>query len=123
MSEDIKECPFCGSASEWLREHSYNCFLRRLIAFNEWLTEKRLIGQRDERPYSRDELIEAYNTRYKRTCEPITFVADEIENIKLWHTECRLCGVILGQGKSAIDATIGLPNYCPCCGAEVVDVR
>lgn len=53
------------------------------------------------------------------TCKSLTFVADEIENIKLWHTECSVCSAILGQGKSISDATVGLPNFCPSCGARV----
>lgn len=56
-----------------------------------------------------DDAIEAWNTRHKRTCKAI---CEQVFAEHVWR--CSACG-------EAFDSIVSIYNFCPHCGAEVVD--
>lgn len=103
MSE-LKPCPFCGGEAEMLTAESMhggnlygvmcNCCACHTDVFD-----------------NEAEAIAAWNTRAERTCRNV----DE----EYPYFECSECGcnAVVGYGGSGP----GLPNYCPNCGAKVVE--
>lgn len=94
MSE-LLSCPLCGEKARIDRyEHFYRVLCTDCPASTEWL-------------YSEQEAIDAWNTRVERTCEAIPRSMLS-RNWLDW--ECSECG-------QNLDAAV---NYCPNCGAKVV---
>lgn len=110
--EPTKECPFCGSMSSRLWEHEEGCYLRMYADTKEdWYTagyhrnsdDFDFVAANEHRfdRHSNEDLIQAWNTRYKRTCRI------------LFENECPVCL----ECQQDID-----PSWvaCPYCGAEVI---
>lgn len=95
MSE-LKPCPFCGGSPTAIETHPGR---GELYCGN---CDVVLGGNNAMTP---DELTEAWNTRSERTCHRV--------RRDTWIWECSLCGSKHGYG--------ALYNYCPNCGAKVVD--
>ena len=92
MSEELKTCPFCGGDNK----HMDDCYIPMLV---EYVERKKFLDPDDE-----EKLEKAWNTRSERTCR-----YEHIEGT--WYkTSCgkRYDGVVP-------------PNYCPNCGAKVVE--
>lgn len=108
MSE-LLPCPFCGGRQTyrkhdggvWLTttNHKRGCIMRDALAFVAFSTEA--------------EAIEAWNTRAERTCSVVCIIdgliMDEPNSIEL------SCGHTFETWDEVP------PNYCPSCGAKVVD--
>ena len=105
--DELKPCPFCGSEAHlYVVEYScvaavgcVNCHISTLYypLFEEG--KKRAVA--------------AWNTRAERTCH--MEYNEDWSGDELYPTEayqCSECGRITQEG---------LPNYCPSCGAKVVD--
>lgn len=114
MSE-LKRCPFCGGEAKAFQhgDVGYVVQCRRCGMWNagyhaEWshITEDEFSGFVDE-----ESAIAAWNARAERTCHETT--------IDKFFRGCDSCGwmweVFYGIGKRE------RPNYCPNCGAKVVD--
>lgn len=112
MSNELKPCPFCGGEAafganscqgfEYVRCAS--CKARTWSCYD-----------------TKDQAAEAWNTRAERTCKPNVYMDDQItESIQRWLGECD-CGAILGEGTDEYRVSLCFPNYCPCCGAKVVE--
>lgn len=102
----LKTCPFCGSharVTEWTPTASsiscFNCGAH----FNT---------------YDKEEAIEAWNSRHERTCKRVADEAYRYDDF-----ECSECGWVVwgflmeheGEG------VVSQPNYCPSCGAKIVE--
>lgn len=99
MTKELKPCPFCGGEDG---KHSEDCYI---IMSQENVS---FVNLHHKPMYACEELGEAYNTRYKRTCN---MVAPNSETMP--YPRCSACGVPM----------LNTPNrYCAQCGAEVVDV-
>lgn len=96
--EKMKECPFCGSTEELILEHPPYCYL--YILYQNGLY----------RNYTSDEIKKAWNERYERTCHD--FGGEEGTNGEGYDFACSSCGFC---------SDVCEPNYCPNCGAKVVD--
>ena len=104
---ELLPCPFCGGEAE----------MRQLISFDETdgrdglysvgcYTDK-CIGEYANNFYFYEaEAVEAWNTRAERTCYNTQHDFDFM---------CSNCGKMLDNGR-----VIGV-NYCPNCGAKVVE--
>lgn len=120
MTDELKPCPFCGVVSDQVYDHKEACFLRMTIVFNEWIMRSRLIdGFKDPKPYSEEEMKEAYQTRHKQTCRNVykekRHVMDQCNN----GFECSECGNVIEDYEHY--SVKGTFNVCPNCGAEVAD--
>lgn len=107
MSE-LKPCPFCGNKPDmWYTER---IGLWTIHCFNEDAHRAGAAAKTEA------EAIEAWNTRYERTCE-----GRRCE----WSDEwlCSECGGSLAgcMFKPEVDGFVQIPNFCPNCGAKVVE--
>ena len=92
---ELKPCPFCGGEAQ---------ARRNMVGY--WLVVC-------DTPYcssiggynTEAEAIAAWNTRAERTCK-------NINGENWWAFECSECGEMIEQG---------VPEYCPECGAKVVE--
>lgn len=118
MTNEPVPCPFCGSMSEIPREHEEGCFLRMWAdSMEDWYFAGCGTAHEDfdhfnawEHKYDRhsnEEMLAAYNTRYKRTCHIV--IEDKIRNPFESFFSCSECG-----------ARIQNRPYCSNCGCEVV---
>ena len=62
-------------------------------------------------------MAEKWNRRTERTCRAVEFVEEETFGTRVYF-ECSECHETLGTSSKY---GIHLPNYCPYCGARVVD--
>ena len=102
MSDELKVCPFCGSACEVTKVAKlkrWSCSNHDCIGNNNiWYEE-----------FEWDRGKEIWNTRYERTCKVLDSHTDGIdENIRYINLSC---------GHTVIMDEI--PNYCPDCGCKV----
>lgn len=101
MSE-LRECPFCWSNEIYIQEVSTASELMFWVVCHN-------CAKGDTLPhFTKQEAIEAWNTRYEPTCHidySFSNGFDELETVM----ECG--NTIIGE----------LPDYCPGCGQKVVD--
>lgn len=106
MTDKLKPCPFCGNTNiacnlvtlaDWLHMASFSCTACHPASF----AEARGVGDTEEEAI--EQAADNWNTRAERTCRPAP----------MYNTifECDVCGEI---------DTDGVPNYCPGCGAKVL---
>ena len=114
---DLKPCPFCGGEAYIYApgpaEHHVACKNPNCYAETYgWMTEA--------------EAIAAWNARAERTCrivgewEPFTQTQD------LRFPSCSECGYNFGREERLGDfirERCEIPNFCPNCGAKVVDAE
>lgn len=93
--EELKSCPFCGSPAELTHTKSWDWFVR--------CTDKGCAAR--TRQYHENDVgaVSAWNARAERTCNLHDHVSD-----CAWCSEC---------GWPVRESV----NYCPRCGAKVVD--
>lgn len=98
----MKPCPFCGGAGKIKGLNSTAIYVRCCLC------GCRTGSRRDIR-----KAIEAWNTRYERTCRivPHGHLITLSDGTKLYESACSECGAYLGDED----------NYCSICGAKVVE--
>lgn len=101
----LKECPFCGGQYETIKEHPSNCYIKCLSDNFAYFC-----NQPGSIQHTKNEMKEAWNTRYEQTCtiNSETIYAYEGNPIDEVY-KCSECG----EPVSLQD------NYCPNCGAKV----
>lgn len=127
MTRKLEPCPFCGSMSSRPWEHEEGCYLRiHGDTQEDWYTagyhrnsdDFDIVAANEHQfdRHSNEDLIQAWNTRYKRKCHG---VKNESKPKDQWVrcSECN-CG-LWWQDPTTSEHVI---NFCPSCGAEVVDV-
>lgn len=110
MSADLKPCPFCGSPAELLHTKAWDYFVR--------CTDKGCAARTRQHHENDVGAVDAWNTRTERTCR---FIDDSDGEFP---PKCSACGYEpsiyecswLGDGGYEYEG-----NYCPECGAKVVD--
>ena len=106
MSEELKPCPFCGGDNK----HMDDCYIPMLI---ECVEREQFFDADYE-----NKLEKAWNTRAERTCKN---VYDETEMGACENGfECSECGEMVEDCEGY--HVKGTWNYCPNCGAKVVEV-
>lgn len=110
MTNELEPCPFCGGEAMLCEnlDYSYVYCMRCGCQTNE-------VGDILD-------AIEAWNTRYKRTCKPHivarTFRGDSKPSF--WQALCD-CGWIVGEdGTPNLNEFTHVDNFCGGCGAEVI---
>lgn len=106
--QELKPCPFCGGdADEYEGDYGNGIYCMMCGAM---VGEPIHLEYRTTKRVSIDEAIDAWNTRSERTC-----IAEE--NIDASYGDCMFvcseCGADLDNEE--------FPNYCPNCGAKVVE--
>ena len=105
MSE-LRPCPFCGGEAHVMAQHWDD-------GSHVWWVECRACGAEAKRCDDGLEAIDAWNTRAERTCK---------QEERGWGTEGDHARVWLTCGHDCMVPTVqDLPNYCPNCGAKVVE--
>ena len=110
--QPLKPCPFCGGEVTLLVDAKYG-----LYTFHHDGREKCPAAYSHHAGYGTEaEAIEAWNTRAERTCgvESKIFIEGEYVPCPYYEYEME-CG-----GQFRWDE-VEPPNYCPNCGAKVVD--
>lgn len=100
---DLLPCPFCGGEAEFRDGSSTKPYIRC-----------KSCGCRTWGSYAYDNLVAAWNRRAERTCHVDLTESNEPANINTW--ECSLCGM-------SFEEAYGSYEYCPHCGARVVEER
>lgn len=107
MTNELKPCPFCGGEAT-LSQDAFE----ETDGFNEWAVSCENVPCRDRIGVSswgyasQSAAIEAWNTRYWRTC-----TREIIDGTSIRYSVCSEC-------KSMMDVS---DAFCRRCGAEVVD--
>ena len=102
---ELKPCPFCGGEAELSESTS------GLPFFSIWCkNEDCFAGAIKVRDFDKERLVKSWNTRHETTCkaELMPYMPGCYEGY--W---CSVC--------HCIDFESDEPNYCPHCGAKVVD--
>lgn len=106
MTDELKPCPFCGNTNIAFNFETFGNGMRMVTSFCSachpaTIAEARGVGDTEEEAI--EQAVDNWNTRAERTCRPTP----------MYNTifECDVCG--------EIDAD-GVPNYCPGCGAKVL---
>lgn len=110
---ELKPCPFCGGEANLVEDPhnwvwSIGCSNDKCLGFSglSWTYT------------SEREAAEAWNTRAERTCRAITHDnLNESEGMGDAWEVCSECGALL----AVITDNQTTPNYCPNCGAKVVE--
>lgn len=92
--DKLKPCPFCGGEAEIAYSRNYYVWCDKCETRGDWYSTEA-------------EAIKAWNTRAERTCR--------ISMDDYGICECDKCGWYDYWN------SLKAPNYCPVCGAEVVD--
>ena len=96
MSSELLPCPFCGGKAEIAHSRNYYVWCDKCETRGDWYSTEA-------------EAIKAWNTRAERTCQMVQIAPTISEGIM----QCSECGVYLNEPADV--------NYCPSCGAKVVD--
>lgn len=122
MTKELKPCPACGNEtpSEKLSQLQNGMWMSKIECLDDFpATSFKSIGVGETPEQAHELAVDNWNTRHKRTCK----------NIAQWHDgdfKCSKCTAELEYaptmpwGKHETDETVRV-NYCPCCGAEVLD--
>lgn len=119
MSIELKPCPFCGAKAEMRYHPSCMCD----PSHRSWevgcsICDARVGNTIYAIGKTRDEAITDWNTRAERTCRAIPHDnLNESEGMGDAWEVCSECGALL----AVITDNQTTPNYCPNCGAKVVD--
>ena len=117
MNSELKPCPFCGNEAELRFFNNGSSFSYRV----ECLNCTAMVGRRFEE-YStnrtfwfgiKQEAIDAWNTRAERTCKMIPNGETDFAAT----LACSACGNVESVYAISSDEF----NYCPNCGAKVVE--
>ena len=109
MTDELKPCPFCGGEAEIMRTDNGGhivCLYHNCNAVSPTFYK------------SESKAIDAWNTRAERTCRAELYdnLQETDGNGDAW-ANCSECGALL----CVLTSEQEWPNYCPNCGAKVVD--
>ena len=112
MNEELKPCPYCGGEA-YLNECP-NCGelnIEVIHADDCWMLEYE--GYYDIAANEKEQYIAAWNHRTERTCYVIENLRKYVlsDGTELFENGCSVCNGYIGDGD----------NYCPNCGAKVVE--
>lgn len=113
-SQKLRNCPFCGSEGK-LRVA--DGILDDFTMFYCYCPNGKCIAGGTDWFRSREEAIEAWNTRAERTCKLEKTISKPSTMRNAMEYECSECG---GLTDSQIFDENDLPRYCVNCGARVV---
>ena len=101
MPEGLLPCPHCGGEAEVRDGSSTTPYIRC-----------KSCGCRTGSSRDMDRLKETWNRRAERTCEPVEIFEEEVFGLGIYR-ECSECHETLGRET--------WPNYCPHCGARIIE--
>lgn len=126
MAETLRPCPFCGGEANLMSDYSSEHNHTFWQVLHDCRTNPgpirhtygHALSLEISTPWcaSEDAAVELWNRRVERTCEPVELIEEETFGTGIYF-ECSECRETLG-----ISSKYGshLPNYCPHCGARVV---
>ena len=115
MSIELKPCPFCGAdpATNYFGSEGVFPQMACVVCINEECASRPEVWGESE-----EAAAEAWNTRAERTCRAIPHDnLNESDGMGDAWEVCSECGALL----AVITDNQPTPNYCPNCGAKVVN--
>ena len=107
MSDELKPCPFCGGEAKMNRVGNG---VYEIVCSNNGCR----VQPETPRVGDETEAVKAWNTRAERACRN---VGQYIDQTRFKCSDCDFNGWV----KWAADGEDKIPNYCPMCGAKVVE--
>lgn len=123
MTKEIAPCWHCGGDVELTEYETFRCKICGTVSMMPDSDRQKRNAENGLliNNFDTEHHIDMFNTRYKRTCKPHIWMDEQItESIARWIGECE-CGAIIGEGTNEYEVSLCFPNFCPSCGAEVVD--
>ena len=117
MSEELRECPYCGATKGLytLDEYGGLCADDNLIT--QIFCDNCKSAFENERANNGKELIEAWNTREERTCKMELVKRSPIYDV--WRFSC--CGYEYSENITDSGATELPGTRCPKCEARIIE--
>lgn len=110
---ELLPCPFCGGKAQ-LAQSDIGCYSVVCAKCNTGIFKPRYEQGEWSAYRTEAEAIRAWNTRYKRTCKNLNKRGYSLR------LECSSCGYS-SITTNCVERLDEKQNYCPNCGAKVVD--
>ena len=127
MGNELLPCPFCGGEDLEI-DHAPTYDVRHPDVYEVHCVE---CGGRGGEGWTEAEAIAAWNTRAEMSHEDLLILLDELglsertcksmTDDNAWCFACSECGKSFPRSKLHLAHNHGEINYCPNCGAKVVD--
>ena len=130
MVNELKPCPLCGSSAHF-DDAGIEHDLKQYSIWSVWCDNEDECGCCTGDFDTKEEAAAAWNRRAERTCRVVSDSRRMSQTQVMTDKACSACGHLFGSEETrpvlpGLDETmildaVDIPNYCPNCGARVVE--